>query len=293
MKPHLLLLFALPAPAFAAELVPARIPATAKWQLHLDLDAARTSEIGKLIFSQIETEHGAKLQGLKRISGVHLLDDVHDVTFFGDGKPEHAVVLLNANFDKGHLVDVVKAADGYHAEVHGGITIHEWTDKDEPQFAAFASDQLLVFSRQGPAVKEELDLLQSPPVSGAAALANTAPPLMSASANLSEIELPEDVSKILKLATKVKVSATEAKGRFGLQVEAASQDAEHAKRLVRMIDGLIALAESGEVANQPASLQSDVQVTVDQPGVVLSISAPVDMTARLLREAAEKAKPTE
>ena len=70
MKKTAILLLALAASLPAAELVPARIPASAKWFLHADLDAMRESETGKAVFAQIEAEHGAKLTALKRINRV-------------------------------------------------------------------------------------------------------------------------------------------------------------------------------------------------------------------------------
>ena len=156
----ILCLFALAAPLRAGELAPAEIPSNAEWLLHADLDAMRASETGKAVFAEIETKHGDKLRAFKRMFSLHPVTDLRDVTLYGDGKKDHAVALIDGSFDKAHMEEVVKAADDYSAGEHSGIIIHTWTDKGARQHAAFASEGLLVFSRQEGLLKAALDTVK-------------------------------------------------------------------------------------------------------------------------------------
>jgi hypothetical protein len=292
MKIHLLSLLALTNSLQAAELVPSRIPASAKWTLHLDLDAMRGSETGKAVFARIEADHGVKLQALKRISSVHLVNDLHDITLFGDGKPEHAVALVHGNFDQAHMVDVVKASDDYSEETYAGFTIRSWKDKKKSQHAAFASDGLLVFSRQEDSLKLELDVLKAstPATADPVFTANGGKPLIAATANLAKIELPADASKILRLASVLRIAANETNGRFSIHMGAESADPKHANRLRRMLDGILALAEAGNPKLGEADFQSEVAATHDKPGVNVALSVPVPAWLELMNDAAEKKK---
>ena len=129
MKNSIICLFALTSPLLAGELVPAHLPSSTKWMLHVDLDAMRASETGKAVFTRIEAEHGPKLVAFKRMFSLHPLEDLHDVTLDGDGKPDRDVALISGTFDRAHLEDVIKASDDYTATTHAGTTLHAWRDK--------------------------------------------------------------------------------------------------------------------------------------------------------------------
>ncbi|MEI7910910.1 MAG: hypothetical protein WCK77_14835 [Verrucomicrobiota bacterium] len=107
MKNFILCLIPLAASLHAGELAPSQIPASAKWMLHADFDAMRGCETGKAVFQRVAAEHGAQLRAFERMFSVHLINDVHDVTLFGDGKPEHAVLLIGGKFDRAHIEVVV------------------------------------------------------------------------------------------------------------------------------------------------------------------------------------------
>ncbi|MEO5917802.1 MAG: hypothetical protein ABIS50_26455 [Luteolibacter sp.] len=292
MKNQILCLIALTAPLSAAELVASQVPASAKWTLHLDMDAMRESETGKAIFARIEADHGAKLQGLKRISSVHLINDLNDITLLGDGKPEHAVALIHGTFDQGHMVDVVKASDDYSEENYNGFTIRSWKDKEQTQHAAFASDGLLVFSRQDDSLKQELDVLKTnaPATADPIFSSSGGKPLIAATANLGETELPPDASKILRLASVLRIAATENNGRFSIHMGAESKDNRHANRLRRVLDGILALAEAGNATLGNVDFQSEVTATQNQPGVNVALSVPIPAWLQIMKEAADRKK---
>jgi hypothetical protein len=283
-------LIAICAPLHAAELVPAQVPATAKWQLHADMDTMRSSATGSAIFAYLEARFGVKLQAFKRISSVHLLHDLHGVTLFGDGQPDHAVALLAGNFNRDHIEDVVKAADQYSATDFEGVTIHTWKDHHTTQHAAFAKDGLLVFSRQENALKSEITLLKAniPATADPIFTAHGGKPLLAAIADLSGIPLPADASKILRLTTVLRMAATENNGRFAVHMNADCPDATRADQMRRMLDGVAAMVESAEPRLGEAGLKSSMTVREDKPGVNVEVSMPVASWLEILRKTAEE-----
>lgn len=275
----------------AGELSPNQIPSNAKWLLHADLEAMRSSETGKLVFERIEADHGAKLRAVKRMFSLHPLKDLRDLTLFGDGKKDHAVVLLDGTFDHEHIDDLLKAAEEYKESDHNGATVRSWKDKGVTQFAAFATPELIVFSRQEELLRQELDVLKA----NTAATDNTilpaagSKPLIAMGAKLSDIEIPKSAARMLQTASLLKLSAREDGGRFSIQLNAETADSKHARRLQRMLDGVVALAEAGNADLSTPGFQCDIDST--DKSVSASVSMPVlEWLEFLKKEADKKAK---
>ncbi|HEY1123537.1 MAG TPA: hypothetical protein VGE67_18110 [Haloferula sp.] len=288
MKTTALFLIALAAPLFAGEMEPSQIPASAKWLLHADLDAMRGSETGKKVFARIEDEHGPKLRAFKRMFSVHPLTDLHGVTLYGDGKPQHAVVLIDGAFDRAHMEDVVKAADDYKQSSHAGFTVHNWDDKGKDQHAAFASDHLLVFSHQESLLKDALDVLKAntPASADPFFTAEGGKPLLAASAKLSEIDMPADAARLVRMAKTLRLAANENGGRFLLRASADTADAKDAERLRRMLDGVVAFAQAGDAKLDGLDLRADFSSAATPPSLSAALSLPVAEWITLMEKAA-------
>ncbi len=291
MKSFTILLLATIAPLTAAEIRPERIPASAKWVLHADLDAMRATITGIAVLGRIEAEHGAKLRAAKRMFSVHLIDDLRGVTLFGDGRKDHAVVLFDGTLDCGHLTDLVRAAEDHRETDHAGIAIHTWKDKGKTQHAAFANDGLLVFSHQEDLLKEALDHLKSPAPGDAITILPDAGsrPLIAAGAKLAEIEMPDDAANVLRQVRQIRLAAAESDGRFSIRMDAEASDVARANRIRRLIDGMAALAEIGNAELSAGGFEASV-TTTDKPGVSAVVSMPLGSWLGLLKKEAAKKK---
>jgi hypothetical protein len=288
MKSLVLGLLALAAPLLGGELQPSQVPDTAKWQLHADFDAMRASVTGKAVFARIEAEHGTQLRAFKRMFSIHPLHDLRGITLFGDGRPDHAVALIDGRFNRGHLEDVVRAADAYQATTHGDLTIHHWQDQGVAQHAAFAREDLLVFSRQRELLHQALDTLATRiPAERDPFFAELGgKPLVAASIRLSEIEIPGDAARLVRMAKTLRLAAHEHDGRFTVRTAVETADTTDADRLRRMLDGVIALAEAGDATFDGLDLRSEVRTDDDRPGMTGSLSLPVLQWLMLLERAA-------
>lgn len=276
----------------AAELVASQVPASAKWQLHADLDAMRSSGTGQTLFALLESEHGKQLRAFKRMFSLHPLNDLRGITLYGDGKADHAVALIHGNFDRAHIEDVVSAADNHETGTHAGFTVHHWTDQDVAQHAAFASQNLLVFSRQADLFQEALDVLKAMPATQEDPFfkAQSGQPLIAASARLSEIDLPGDGARLVRMAKTLHLAAHEDEGRFIFRMGAETADATAADRLRRMIDGMIAFAEASDLKLDGLDLQAVLESDPDGSSFMGTISLPVAEWITLIgKAAAEKA----
>lgn len=275
----------------AGELSPNQIPSNTKWLAHIDIEGMRSSETGKVVFAHIEADHGAKLRAVKRMFSLHPLKDLRDVTLFGDGQKDHAVLLLDGTFDRGHIDDLLGAADDYKESDHNGVTVRSWKDKGVGQYAAFATQELIVFSRQEDLLRQELDVLKAntPATDNPALPAAGSKPLIALGATLAEIELPKDAARMLQTASLLKLSAQESDGRFSIKLGAEAADAKHATRLRRMLDGVVALAEAGNPDLSTPGFQCDIGSS--DKTVSASVSMPVLEWLLFLKKEADKHAP--
>ncbi len=279
------------APLVAAPIDPSLVPASAKWVLHVDLDAMRGSATGREVFRRIEAEQGAKLTTFKRISSVHLLNDVHNITLYGDGRPERGVALISGNFDRAHMTDIVRAADGYSESSHESVTLLHWQDGEKQQNAAFAAEGFLVLSRQDELLPLALDTISHrQPGLGEADFPGGDKPLVTAMAKLGEIKLPADASAIVRNLKTVRISASEGDGRFVLDAAAGTADAARAKLLRRTLDGIVALGQLLDPRLAADDIRLEFAPQPAEPGIFATLSMPVEKWIPLMREFANKKK---
>lgn len=293
LKFHVLCFLALSPPLPAGPVVPSQVPAAANWQLHADLDAMRGSETGKSIFSRIEADHGAQLRAFKRMFSIHPLNDLRGITLYGDGKPEHAVALIDGTFDLAHIQDVLGAADSHETDTHAGFTVHRWKDKDVWQHASFATESLLVFSRQKELLHDALDVLKAnaPAKPDPFFAANGGSPLIAASARLSEIDLPGDEARLVRMAKTLRIGFNEHGGRFSVRIGAETADAAAAESLRRMLDGVIAFVQASDVRFDGLDLRAELMADADKPELKATLSLPVAEWITLMEKAASEKDP--
>ncbi|WP_193214531.1 hypothetical protein [Luteolibacter marinus] len=257
----------------AGELVPNQVPTEAKWQVHLDLDAFRASETGKAVLGHIESQHGAGLRAFKRMFSVHPLTDLRGITLYGDGKPDHAVALIDGEFNREHLLDIVRAGENHSTTQHAGIPVENWSDKGVFQHAAFPGEQLLVFSRQEELLELALDTIRQPSTSQPDPFFDPAGGrlLFSAKARISGIELPDDAARLLRMADTLRLAATERDGRFALQLGVEAVDGDSADRLRRILDGVVAFGQACEPKLSGLDLQAELNTTGESFNAAISL----------------------
>lgn len=224
MKKQLLLLVVFFAAATVCQGEPIaieRIPASAKWAAHFDVEKFKSSALNKLmmeemakpevaerIISQIELAGqafgfnpfqvaqdlrsqgvaGTVEEGAARAEyylGFNPLRDVTGITMYGsEFKPKEGVILLSGAFKTQNLVNLLNT-DASHVEhpYQSGV-IHEWMSpyRNRKAFAAFYSDGLIVLGSSEAYVQESLDVLDGSGENIAAGLALQTLPAVPAGA---------------------------------------------------------------------------------------------------------------
>ena len=252
-----------------------RMPVGSKWVVHMDLDAIRASEPGKALLARIERDEGPRLKALKRITSLNPLQDLRSITLSGDGLPDHAVIMIDGEFDREHLLDLVKAAEGYSENQRNGLLVHSWLDHGIAQHASFLTPQLLAFSRQEESFSDTL----TGRAQARAPLDWHLPeisdrPLIAATASLGEMTLPGDTSQIVRLISRLSFAVQQDSDGLSVRVAAECKDAAKAEVLRRMLDGVLAVVEIEHPELTELGLRSKVQSTPNAPGVLCVLSMP-------------------
>jgi hypothetical protein len=287
IKTSILALLFIAPPCMAGELVPARIPASAKWLLHADMEAMRDSETGKRVFAAVEAASGDKLRAFKRMFSLHPIEDLSGVTLFGDGGQDHAVALIEGKFDRGHIEDVLKGAEDHSTADHADVMIHSWRDNGVMQHAAFVNDGLMVFSRQERLLRQSLDVLKdggAAPIEDVLFTAGKGRALLDARARLSELNLPADASRLLSKIRGMGMTAVEEDGRFAIRMSMETADQQDAERVRRVLDGVFALAEMENPDIEKMNVQGEIQKTEGFPGLSVGVSLPVAQWISMLEK---------
>lgn len=139
-----------------------KVPEGAKWVLHVDMDALRTTEIWKLIDGEIakNAQADVKLGEIEQFTGIKFPEGLHDVTLFGLGfSEEHVVIVLGAGMDQGKLIGFLQLDPNFKSEKHGGKDVITWIDQEKGKrmWGTFYDDKTAAISASPDAVKTFID----------------------------------------------------------------------------------------------------------------------------------------
>lgn len=263
--------------------------------VHADLDAMRDSRTGQAVFSLIEANHGDRFPSLSAFLAMQPISDLHGVTLYGDGTPENSAALIDGKFDRETLESLLKVAKQSAEITHAGTVVHSWLDKGVKQYASFATENLLVFSRQEEGLKQALDVIKVPsPAVADGFLANDGgKPLLVARAQIAEMGMPPDLARLVRMAKTLQLAALESDGRFVLRASAETESNGDADRLRRMVDGVIAFAQIPDAKLEGLDLSAELDAVTHAPVFTATLSLPVNEWVPLMEKAVEEGKKLE
>ncbi|MFI5381697.1 MAG: hypothetical protein ACHRHE_20565 [Tepidisphaerales bacterium] len=143
---------------------PKQVPADAKWVIHLDVDAAQQSTLGKIVRGQLQgdPDFTQKAKDFETFTGTRLLEDIHAVLLFGrDFEGPKSVLVIHAKLDTKLLRQNMQAAKpDFSSKFHGDHEVMTWRDDNGvPIFACFHSPTATVISQSFDEMGISLDVL--------------------------------------------------------------------------------------------------------------------------------------
>ncbi len=292
-------------PAMAVPLQKSEIGPTANWALHADLDAFRSSAIGKLFLAELKAQGvEEKVQPFVDAFGFNPLTDIRGVTIYGKGQDRNnAVAIFNAKIDADKLLNIIRWNPQYQEITHQDVTIYRWLNEDKKKgpsadqlmYGYIHKGQQVAISTGLDALKGAVDMLKGAGKPASPELLNQIPQaesgtfLQIGATGIGEIVGQDPKAAILQQAESLSLSAgeTAAKVFIGLRLQGQSPDV--AENMLKMGQGVLAMAQLA-AQEQPklSELAKSVSVVRSDKTVQARFEAPAQSIAEFLKEQWQK-----
>lgn len=298
-------------PAFGGPLKQNQISGNASWVAHADYEQFHKTLIGKLIREEL-VKQGVeeKLGNFAAIFSFHPLDDIRNITIYGNGKEkENAVALIEAACDKDKLVSLVGMNPEYKQIEYGNLVVHSWVDekKQDPNksgvertYGCFFKDDLVVLGSGLDAVKQAIDVLNGTSPNAAngvftqSSLSAQGAFFQVAANNVGEIAREQEQTAIamLKQTDKLGLVVGEDMGKFYIELNLTAKTAEIAQSLSKILDGMIAFHALAALLEQDqsglAALAKKIQLSCTDNVIQIHFNTDSQGVIAFLKEQWEK-----
>lgn len=280
-----------------------QLPADVRWFVHVDLDAARQSEVGKTVRSLWLSKAVPQrwLEEFRDATGSDAVNDFHGVTVFNSSfEPDQGIAIIRGEVDQARVLALVSGLPDHRTEMHGSYELHLWTDPrtDRTSAGAFHDKKTVVLGSDADAVRAELDLIDGKGKGLAGERSPLAEPApagtfieLAARGLSSAPDLPFE-SPIVKQCQDLSISLGEKEGRTFLHGRLVINSAEVAGQVRALLDGMRAFAML-KARENPTTIRllSAVQVTADDRAVRVEWEAANEDVARGIRQQLQKPGP--
>ena len=266
--------------AWAGSLNREAIPATAKWVVHIDVEAMNGSQVGACLIKVLQSQEDNPLNKIEAQLGLNLLEDIYSLTAYGLGEPpakgiavevtdedvsisaiakprENTVILAVTNDAVQAVIETLSADEQRYKKItRDGHTIHAWSDDDgEEKWLLFTqrtkgeARRVVLASNNADALLAGIKTLlgDAPSLGGnddANILASprTGSILFSAANDIGELTGPKGASAIVQQIDKIALDLSEQDGMANLTLSLRAQSAQAAASITQILQGVIAMA---------------------------------------------------
>ena len=288
-------------PARAAALDPTRVPADAKWVVHLDLDAIRDGKTLDVVRSTMTAHELERIRFgmtmLQQYVGLSVERDLHDVTLFAsDFTPTSAVVVANAKLPQQRLVGFLSRRPEFKQESVDGREIMSWSDdrSGRTNFGVFYDENTTLVSGSKEALQSAMKMLggdggKSISADGVLAKAAEKGTIMFVwGEKLSELaKLDRTQSPLVEKMQSgwMMIKQGEA-GGLNMQTQVTAVDEESAKEMKKVIDGIQAFvhlnASKDDRAKAADIAMGKMETTVEEDKVKLDMTLAPDTIREMI-----------
>ena len=290
----------LAAGALGAPVDPNKVPADAKWLIHIDIEEAQTTSVAQETGGEDRVQKA--LGWIQERYGIDVGSDMRSATIFGTSyEPHTGVAVLNTAYSEDKVLGVMKSEPGHKTSSLDAETLHSWTvtargpegqQQTLMMYAVLRDDQILI-GRSEEEIKKALDALDGE----GKTLAGSDSPLVKdlpqgtffrgAAVELGKLrERPG--FRVLPHLERMTINVGDRDGEYFLDSKLIAQDAETAEQIKNMIEGFRAtLALQKEENKELAELAEALKVTSDKETVTLEWNVSLEKLNRLVETAQE------
>ena len=300
--PHKTLLLALLAlaaglsPVSARPLTAAKIPADAKWVMHLDMERFAPSQTCRFLTEGPGASASVKasLAHYRTLLGLDPLKDLSTVTLYGNETTGNdGVALVGGALKPDRITTLMRSYPNYRAQSVNGKTLMTWRDKTSgrPLWACFNTTRELILASNQPAVMTSLGTLDgsrpsldSSRKSGALPLPTARPgTFFTISTKGYAGQNPDPVTaSILKNTEHAVIQFAEEKGTVDGQLTLLADSPDAADMIERTLKGLMLGAAFTDDSSPLAKLAELGTVSRADRTVFMKVRCPAKDAASLI-----------
>jgi len=265
--------------AWAGSLNREVIPATAKWMLHIDIEAVNNSQVGACLIEHLQNQDDSPLKTIEAEIGINVLEDIYSITAFGSGEPpakglalevtdkdvsvgaiarpgENAVILAVTNDSIDGLIERLSAEANYSKGELAGHTVHSWSNPDSDEQWHLVQKAIKGGTRRAVLLSDNSDaLIEAIKVLAGDALSiadrkdadalvspRTGSIIFAVASDVGEMVGDDGASALLQQTDKLALEVSEQDGLVKLTVSVRAKNAEIATTITQIVQGAIALA---------------------------------------------------
>lgn len=293
------------APVFAGPLNKQQVSATANWLAHLDYEQVTKSQIGQLVRQEM-AKFGIeeKLEDFATIFSFHPIDDVRNITVYGNGPdPEEAVVMIEANFDQEKLLALVRLNKHYEEIEYGDITLHRWlhehgkSGKSQMMYGCLHNGDIVVMSAGIDAVTQAVNVLKGTASNAATGVfdqaeLNAKGAFLQAAANdVAQMAQEQGKHAGFGQTDTIGLAIGENEGAFYIDFALSAKSDQAASSITKILEGIGALAAlAGQEQPVLAEFVQRVQLSCLDNAVQIHFESDSELLFQFLKEQGEKRK---
>ncbi len=272
--------------ALAGPLNESSLPPDPAFVLHVDLDAARTTKLGRHILDNPEKFN---LEGLGALEafGINPLQDFHSVMICAPkGKTDMGVVTVETTKAIDKLVDHLKTEPHAKTMTVDGLEILSWDDNGTRKYAHIKAAKGGAGEDRTVSVCDDWEVLATTLKTAGAGKATAAAPrpgtiFLFRTADLASLAAKDDddnAKAIFGGATNATFESGEAEGKVFIKASVQCGDAQTASDLKEVLGGVLAFARLAPKGNPDAAPLADASkaAKVTAEGRTLSLDAQWD-----------------
>ncbi len=289
----------------AEPLNPKQVSADAKWLVHLNADAMRSSAMIDQGYKERGDKAKAIIEKVPELRGlcdaIDPAKNVQGITLYGTQLKPEGVAILQAKLTEPVLntlyEDVQKLPD-YATSSHGSHEIYTWTHAKGTSHqhgvaSSYVQPNMLVFGTSVGEVENALDVLdgKKPNLAGKCALAAPAPAgalLLVRVAGLAKLDCLHIDSPIVKQADVLGLTLGEDNNEAYLTGEILAKDAKTAAKVKETVDNALTAALQTVDDSDLSELLNAIQVDSKDKTVTADVRGPADGAWKYVEKLAQQ-----
>lgn len=301
-------------PAFAAPLQKSEVSPTANWVAHVDLEAFRSSAIGKLVLAELKNQGlEQKLQDFSNIFSFNPLQDIRDVTLYGKGQDRNnAVAVIEGQFDTQKLLSLIRLNAQYQEIPYKGSTLYRWQQEqrqgqqptgqaaEQMMYGCICEGNRIVVGSGLQAVQGAVDTLKGQATGTSTGLLKQIPPAQGkvfaqvVAAGVGEMVGQNPQAAMLQQTDSLTLTIGETTDKVFGQLNLQGQTAQVAENTTKMLQGLVAMVQmSANEQPQIAELTKGLNISQADKTTQVRFEAPTQTIFQFIKDQWAKQKPSQ